>query len=159
MFRIKLLILLSASFILFNCSTQSTKNTNDLKIGYIGGEEDGLIFKNLLLANLKASNIYNANSHLLLDGNINHSTSFYITNTDNTSDREQVKSSLKIKILNNQNNCTAYNFDEEVSQFYIVASSTVFTSNDAALEEIKKNNAENLIKMFIFDFSQSNLLC
>ena len=49
MFKIKLLIFLLASFIILSCAKDRAKN-NDIKysIGYISGEYDGLILKNLL---------------------------------------------------------------------------------------------------------------
>lgn len=159
MSKIKLLILLSISLFFLGCSTKTISSSKSLQVGYIGGGADGLIFKNLLIANINASGIYNKNSNYMVEASINHTTNFYITNTDNTSDREKISTALDLKVLNSQANCIAYSFKEEVSQFYIVADSSVFTSNDAALEDIKINNTESLIKMFLFDFDQKDLEC
>ena len=159
MFKIKLLILLLVSLLLIGCSNKPVISSNSFQIGYIGGGADGAIFKNLLIANMQGASMYDNNSNFVIEASIQHNTSFYITNTNKTSDRQKIVTQLNIKISDNQQNCEVYSFNDEVSQFYIVASATVFTSNDAALEEIKINNSESLIKKFLFDLNLQNLIC
>ena len=57
------------------------------------------------------------------------------------------------------NNCEIYQASNEISQFYIVVSSKQFTSNDAALEKIKKENTENLVKLFLEDYLFNTYNC
>ena len=73
----------------------------------------------------------------------------FITNTDNTSDREKISTNLNVLIKDNQINCIIYEDDINVSQFYIYASSDKFLSNQKAVKEIKKDNTETTVKQLI----------
>ena len=151
MFKIKLLILLLSS-ILVSCATSYKVNNPKLDLNYIAGGVDGLIMNNMLTNYLQNYNLYDKNSNFKVDASISHSGNFFITNIDNTSERNLVSSTLNIKIMNKVSNCEIYQSNNEISQFYIVVSSNQFTSNDAALEKIKKENAENLVKLFLEDY-------
>ena len=100
MYKIKLLILLLTSFILSSC-VNSEKTDYDYKfsLNYIGGERDGLILKNYLNYYLNAKQIYDQSSFLVIEASISHQSNLFITNIDNTSDREKIISSLDIKIF------------------------------------------------------------
>ena len=63
-----------------------------------------------------------------------------------------MSSTLNITIINKVKNCEIYQSNNEISQFYVVVSSNQFTSNDAAYEKIKKENTENLVKLFLEDY-------
>ena len=128
-------------------------------LNYIGGGADGYLLNSLLKSHLIAIGSYDKNSEYSIDASINHNRAFYITNTDNTSNRDSVSSTLQLKIVHRELECDAFTFKEEVSQFYIVANANVFTSNDAALEKIKRDNTENLIKIFLSDLRKKNLNC
>ena len=151
MFKIKLLILLLSS-ILVNCTTSLKVDNPKLDLNYIAGGVDGLIMKNIFTNYLQNYNLYDKNSNFRVDASISHNNNFFITNIDNTSDRNLVSSKLNITIMNKVNSCEIYKSNNEISQFYIVVSSNQFTSNDAALEKIKKENTENLIKLFFEDY-------
>ena len=99
MSKIKLSILLLISFFIFSCTNNQIKNHSNQKysLAYIGGEYDGLLLKNYLISSLKNLNIYDQNSNFEIQANINHSTNLYITNIDNTSDREKINTKLSIQ--------------------------------------------------------------
>ena len=151
MFKIKLLILLLSS-ILVSCTTSLKVDNPKIDLNYIAGGVDGLIMNNMLTNYLQNYNLYDKNSNFKVDASISHNSNFFITNIDNTSERNLISSSLKINIIDQVNNCEIYQSNNEISQFYIVVSTKQFTSNDAAQEKIKKENTENLIKLFLEDY-------
>lgn len=160
MYKIRLLILLLTSVLISSCIKYDKSNYNQkFSVDYIGGERDGLILKNYLGYYLQARQIYDQSSFLKIEANISHQSNLFITNIDNTSDREKVISTLDIKILNKKDNCYIYDSNFNISQFYIFAASDNFLSNQAALKKIKKNNTESLVKKFIIDINNLNENC
>jgi len=160
MSKIKLSILLLISFFTFSCTNNQSNNSNQkYSLAYIGGEYDGLLLKNYLTAGLKNLNIHDQYSNFKIQANINHSTNLYITNIDNTSDREKVITKLSIKILDKKSNCLVFNDELSVSQFYIYASGDKFLSNSAAVKKIKKNNTESTVRQFFNKLKQIDGKC
>ena len=150
MFKIKLLILLLTSFFFSSCANKQINYSGQkYSLAYIGGGFDGLLLKNYLLSSLKNLDIYNANSNYQINANINHSSGLYITNIDNTSDREKITTNLSIQIIDTLSQCQILNEQINVSQFYIYASSDKFLSNQTAAREIKKDNTESSVNQFI----------
>jgi hypothetical protein len=143
MSKIKLSILLLISFFVFSCSNNQFNNSNQkYSLAYIGGEYDGLLLKNYLMGSLKSLDMYDQNSNFEIKSSINHGSDLFITNIDNTSDREKINTNLSIKIINKKSNCVVYDYEINVSQFYIYASSEKFLSNRVAVKKIKKDNTE-----------------
>jgi len=160
MFKIKLSILLLISFFVFSCSNNQIKNSNQkFSLAYIGGEYDGLLLKNYLIGSLKSLDMYDQNSNFEIQSDISHSTNLYITNIDNTSDREKIDTNLSIKIMNKESNCNVYDDEISVSQFYIYASSDKFLSNQVAVKKIKKDNTESTVRQFINKLKKINGQC
>ena len=150
MSKIKLSISLLISFFIFSCASNHINDLNQkYSLAYIGGGYDGLLLKNYLSSGLKNLNIYNQNSNLEIQANISHGTNLYITNIDNTSDREKINTILSIKILDRGSNCMVFNDKINVSNFYIFASSDKFLSNQTAIKKIKKDNTEATIRQLI----------
>ena len=150
MSKIKLSILLLISFFVFSCANNQINNPNQkYSLSYIGGEYDGLLLKNYLTNGLKNLRIYDQDSNFEIQANINHNSNLYITNIDNTSDREKISTKLSIKIINKKLNCISFNDEITVSQFYIFASSDKFLSNQVAVKKIKKDNTESTVRQFI----------
>ena len=150
MSKIKLSILLLINLFIFSCTNNQANNSNQkYSLAYIGGEYDGLLLKNYITGGLKNLNIHDQNSNLEIQANISHSTNLYITNIDNTSDREKITTNLSIKIINKESNCIIFNDEITISQFYIYASSDKFLSNQIAVKKIKKDNTESTVKKFI----------
>ena len=150
MSKIKLSILLLISFFVFSCANNQINNSNQkYSLSYIGGEYDGLLLKNYLTNGLKNLRIYDQDSNFEIQANINHSFNLYITNIDNTSDREKINTKLSIKIINKKTSCISFNDEITVSQFYIYASSDKFLSNKVAVKKIKKDNTESTVRQFI----------
>ena len=150
MSKIKLSILLLTSFFIFNCTKNQINYFNQkYSLSYIGGEYDGLLLKNYLINSLKKLNIYDQKSNYEIQANIGHGSNLFITNIDNTSDREKITSDLSIRIINNISNCVIYSDIFNVSQFYVYAPSDKFLSNQIATRKIKKDNTEALVKNFI----------
>ena len=139
MSKIKLSILLLISFFIFSCANnQANRLNNKYSIAYIGGEYNGLLLKNYLTNGLKNLNLHDQNSNFKIRANISHGTNLYITNIDNTSDRERIDTKLSIKIINEESNCVVFKNEFSVSQFYIYASSDKFLSNQTAVKKLKK---------------------
>lgn len=149
MLRIKSLILLLISFILFSCSKNFHHNDQKYSIAYIDGEYDGLLLKNFLTIQLNNLNIYDPSSNLELQASISHSSNLYVTNIDNTSDRENINSSLLVKLKNNEEGCIIYNDEITVSQFYVFASADKFLSNQKAVKKIKEDNTKELVRKLV----------
>ena len=150
MSKIKLSILLLISFVIFSCTNNQANNSNQkYSLAYIGGEYDGLLLKNYLTSGLKNLDIHDQNSDVVIKASINHNKNLYITNIDNTSDREKINTKLSIKIINEKSDCIVFNDEINVSQFYIYASGDKFLSNQAAVKKIKKDNTESSVRQFI----------
>ena len=150
MFKIKLLILLLTNFLFISCIKNDTEeNSLKFKVGYIAGEYDGLVLKNTLNSFLYSQGIYDESSPYEIKANISHSSNLYITNIDNTSDRERITSTTSIIIIDNLSGCQVYAYKQSISQFYIYASSDKFLSNQVAAKKIKKDNTESTVRQFI----------
>jgi len=150
MFKIKLSILLLTSLFLYSCATnQQNFSQQKYSLEYIGGGFDGLLLKNYLLSSLINLDIYDPNSNYKITANITHRANLYITNIDNTSDRENITTNLSFQVNDKLSNCQLLNDKINVSQFYIYAPSDKFLSNQAAVRKIKKDNTELLVKQFI----------
>jgi len=160
MFKIRLLILLSISISLFSCTKNNLNHQSQkYSVAYIGGELDGLILKNILTENLKAFSIYDSSSNYSIQSSVTHSLNLYITNIDNTSDRQNITSTLSTKIIDKRNDCTLYEKSNSVSQFYIFASSDKFLSNQKAEKKIKKDNTEVLVRKLINNLNEVETVC
>ena len=160
MLKIKSLILLLVSFIFFSCSRYYQYNDEQrFSVAYIGGEFDGLLLKNLLTNYLNSIGLYDSSSNFELQVSISHSSNLYITNIDNTSDRENISSSLSYALTNNLENCLIHTDQISISQFYIFASADKFLSNKKAIEEIKTNNTEELVKKLIKKLNSIKMVC
>ena len=151
MSKIKLLTLLLISFFFVSCSSTNyqVKNNHKYSIAYISGGYDGLVLKKQLLSKLRGYGSYDQNSRKSIQSEITHSAEVFVTNIDNTSEREEIISSLNIRIFDTKLNCVIFRFEDQISQFYIYASSEKFLSNTKALETIKYNNTEELVKSFM----------
>ena len=159
MYRIKLLILLLVSLNFLSCASNKEVSKTQFSVAYIGGEYDGLLLSNKLKNFLNNFGMLNTNSNYEIRGSIRHSSKLYITNIDNTSDRERINSSVNIKIYNKIDECVTFSFNENISQFYVLASSDKFTSNKTAVEEIKFSNTEYFVKEFINNISEESVIC
>ena len=160
MFKIRLLILLLISIFLNSCTNNYSKQDyQKFSIAYIGGEYDGLMLKSILNNHLNSFNAIDTKSPYEIQASISHSSDLYITNIDNTSDRQKISSSLSIRIINNQEKCILLNYNNNVSQFYIYASGDKFLSNQRANKKIKKDNTEALVKNFVNKLFKTNMNC
>ena len=158
MYKIKLLILLSASILVYACTKKlEIPELKKFQIGYISAEYDGLLLSNLLRAKLENQDLLSDDSFLTLKANIKHSGDIYVTNIDNTSDRQRITTSLDIKIYDELLQCNIGEFKSETSQFYIFAAGDKYLSNTKALEKIKQINTEDLIKRFIHTYDNLQL--
>ncbi len=161
MSKIKLLTLLLISFFFVSCSLTNyqVKNNHKYSLDYIGGGYDGLVLKKQLISKLRGFNSYDQNSRRSIQSEITHSTEVFVTNIDNTSEREEVISSLKIRIFDTKLNCVIFGFEDQISQFYVYASSEKFLSNKKALETIKFNNTEELVNSFMNSLAKVKFGC
>ncbi len=161
MSKIKLLTLLLISFFFLSCSSinYQAENNHKYSLDYISGGYDGLVLKKQLISKLRGFGSYDENSKKSIKSKIKHSTEIFVTNIDNTSEREEVRSILNVEIFDKNLNCVIYRFEDQVSQFYIYASSEKFLSNTKALETIKFNNTEELVKSFINSLAKIKFGC
>ena len=74
MFKIKLLILLLINFLFISCAQTKLKNISidKFKVGYIAGEFDGLVLKNMLNSYLNSQGMHDENSNYKIRANISH---------------------------------------------------------------------------------------
>ena len=158
MYKIKLLILLLISCSFLSC-TRNTYQKQSLSIGYIDGGLEGIMLRDTLESYLMAAKHYSSHSNLEIKSEINHSDSIFITNIDNTSDRQRISSTLTTIIYDKLNDCDVYNHSAKVSQFYVFAPNDKFISNNTAIEKIKSNNTDELVKLFINDMQNKKLKC
>ena len=150
MFKIRLSILLLTSFFIFSCTHNQNNSSNQkYALAYIGGGYDGLLLKNYLISSLKNLDLYDPYSDYEIKASIKHSSNLYITNIDNTSDREKINTTLAFQVINNFSNCQILNDKIDISQFYIYASADKFLSNQMALRKIKKDNTASSVNMLI----------
>ena len=160
MFKIKLSILLLTSIFLYSCTNhQIHQNNQKYSLEYIGGEFDGLLLKNYLLSGLKNLDIYDPSSNYKIKARISHDSNLYITNIDNTSNREKIVTNLSIQIIDALSQCQILNENINVSQFYIYASSANLLSNQTATRKIKKDNTESSVNRFLNELRTINHQC
>ena len=148
MSKIKLLILSLTSLIVIAC-VKKTESIHKFNVGYISGGPDGLYFNNLLTSNLKTFDLYEAKSNLTIEASLTHSNSVFITNINNTSDREKISSTINVSIKNIDQDCIIYKYDDEIAQFFVISSNINYVSNNAAVKEIKNSNTEELTTKLI----------
>ena len=159
MSKIRLLILLLTSIFLFSCTSSQNENKIKLSISYIGGGYNGLMLSNKLKSHLNNLNMLDDRSEFQIEASISHTTNLYITNIDNTSDRERVDSSINLKIYNSELDCYTYEYEDSLSQFYVLAAGDKFISNKSAEEKIKEENVDYFIKVFINNLNNSKFNC
>jgi hypothetical protein len=159
MFKIKLLISLLISLVLLSCTNISPKNNAKFSLGYVGGGYDGLLLYNSLDAHLLSYDMLNNNSRYEIRSSVGHATGVYITNIDNTSNRESITSVLNLIIYDKKFKCNAYSYNDKIYQFYIFASNEKFISNKIALKKIKSENTEELVKKFINTLMYKKVKC
>jgi len=159
MYRIKLLILLLISLAFISCVKSQKENKMKVSIDYIGGGYDGLMLNNQLQKHLNNFGMLDRNSKMQIQASISHTNNLFITNIDNTSDREKISSSIELKIYDIEMECYTYFYTNHSSQFYVLAAGEKFISNKTAVEEIKIENVDYLIKVFINNLNESNLAC
>ena len=99
------------------------------------------------------------NSKFKITGKIKHTDDIFVTNIDNTSDRQRVDSSIEILIEDLQGKCPTYNYNDQISQFYVFASSEKFVSNQLAEKKIRSQNTEVLVNNFIKNVIYKDLYC
>ncbi len=159
MSKIRLLILSLTSILLFSCTSSQNENKIKLSISYIGGGYNGLMLSNKLKSHLNNLNMLDDRSKFQIEASISHTTNLYITNIDNTSDRERVDSSINLKIYDSELDCYTYEYEDNLSQFYVLAAGDKFISNKNAEEKIKEENVDYFIKVFINNLNNSKFNC
>ena len=160
MFKIRLSILLLISFFLISCAKDNQSlDKGKYSINYISGEYDGLVLKNTLISNLSNFDLYDEDSNFSINSNISHSSTLFITNIDNTSDRMRVNSELNIDVVNQKFGCVTYKYKGNVSQFYIFADSDKYISNNRAEKKIREENSDALVKEFINKLKKPKAMC
>ena len=94
-----ILISLLISLIVLSCTSITTpKNNTKFSLAYIGGGYNGLLLYNNLDSHLTSYDMLDNNSRYEIRSSITHSTGVYVTNIDNTSNRESITSGLKLII-------------------------------------------------------------
>ena len=160
MSKIKLSILLLISFFFISCTNNQFNHSNQkYSLTYIAGGYDGLLLKNYLMSGLKNFNIFDQNSKFEIQAKIYHSSNLFITNIDNTSNRERISTQLSIQIIDKASKCEIFKDDIHISQFYIYASGDKFLSNQAARKKIKKDNTESAVIKFINNLTKLDNNC
>ncbi len=160
MFKTKLLILSLISFIFLSCTKDTLdRDITKYSLGYIGGEYDGLILKNLLTSDLYNFRAYDDNSNFKIESTISHSSELFISNIDNTSDRTRIKSTMTARVVDLRFKCDTQTFQEDVTQFYLFADTEKYISNSVAEKKIKEENTEILVRNFINKILKTDNKC
>jgi len=160
MLKTKLLILLLISGILSSCLKKDYNNQNiKYSIAYIGGNYDGLLLRNILVSHLQSFQEYDQRSPYKINAEIDHNESLFITNIDNTSDRTNIITDLKVIVIDENSKCVVFEETLSTNQFFIFASGDKFLSNNTAVKKIKKDNTEALVKSFINRLKRVELSC
>ena len=159
MFKIRLLILLLINLSLISCVNNQKESLVKLSVGYIGNEYDGLVLSSQLKKYLNNFGMLDESSNLEIQADVSHSNELFITNIDNTSDRERIDSKIHLKVYDNKLDCVTYVYFNNVSQYYVLAASDKFISNKSAVDEIKLENVEYLVKVFINNLDDNILIC
>tara|TARA_B100001059_G_scaffold213861_1_gene230090 strand:- start:2048 stop:2545 length:498 start_codon:yes stop_codon:yes gene_type:complete len=160
MFKIKSSILFLTSLLFISCINEKVDNREyKYSLSYIGGGYDGLILGNLLNTYLNDFNLLDKNSKLKINASINHEGDVYVTNIDNTSDRERIRTSVTLKIYDTKSDCIVYKYNNSITQFYIYGPNEKFISNSSANKEIKFTNTEELVKKFMSSLLHAKLDC
>ena len=88
-------------------------------------------YSNLLIRErLNNFGMLDESSNLQIQADISHSNKLFITNIDNTSDRERIDSKINLKVYDNELGCLTYLYTNNVSQYYVLAASDKFISNN-----------------------------
>ena len=156
MFKIKSLILLLSSLVFLSCSSNQPNSQLKLLLDILWRVRRAYVNKSIKFT-LKNIGMLDENSVYKIQSSISHSQNVYVTNIDNTSDREKVGSSITLKIYNKNSKCFVYSYSDNISQFYILASSDSFNSNKKAVEKIKYENTNYFVKNFINLLNNENL--
>lgn len=159
MFKTKLLILLLLNLLIISCSKRPDTFDRGYNLNYIGGGVDGLKYFNMLETYLKSASLLNPGSNLYIDTGIEHSQSLFITNINNTSDREKIVSKVYLYVNDSYQKCRIFSYEDEIEQFYLIALSEVFTSNQMAVDKIKDSNTEALIQNFFPKLINMSTVC
>ena len=159
MFKIRLLILLLINLLFVSCVSTKKENIINFSVAYIGGEYDGLMLSNQLKKYLNNFGRLNDRSNLQIQASVSHKDKLFITNIDNTSDREKIESKVSLKVYDKELECFTYFYTNSLSQFYVLAASDKFISNKSAVETIKIENIDYLIKVFVNNIDESVLDC
>ena len=159
MSKIRLLILLLINLIFISCVNNQKDNKTRFSLAYISGGYDGLVLTHKLQEYLNNFGILDNNSIFQIQASVSHSSNLFITNIDNTSDREKISSRVDIKIFNTKRECYTYFHTNHVSQFYVLAAGDRFISNKTAVEEIRIENIDYLLKVFINELNDNILVC
>ena len=160
MFKIKLLISLLISLVALSCTGFDAQRDNTrFSLDSVGGGFDGLLLYNSLDTHLRSYGMIDNNSRYEIRSSISHATGVYVTNIDNTSNRESIESYLNVIIYDKELKCDAYSYNNEIYQFYIFASNEKFISNKVSLKKIKSENTEELVKRFINTLMYEKVKC
>tara|TARA_B100000989_G_scaffold277050_1_gene237729 strand:- start:458 stop:943 length:486 start_codon:yes stop_codon:yes gene_type:complete len=159
MSKIKLLILLLISLTTLSCINNQEKKNIKLSISYIGGGYNGLMLSNQLQKHLNNFGMLDKNSKFQIQSTISHSSNLFITNIDNTSDRERISSSIELKIYDTDLECYTHFYNNDITQFYVLAAGDKFISNKSAVEKIKIENVDYFVKVFINNLKETDLIC
>ena len=160
MFKIKSSILFLTSLLFISCINERVDSKKyKYSLSYIGGGYDGLVLGNLLNTYLNDINLLDESSRFKINASISHSGDIYVTNIDNTSDRERIKTSIAFKIYDTESDCNIHQYNNYITQFYIYGSNEKFISNSAASKEIKFTNTEELVKKFMNSLMYASLDC
>ena len=64
-----------------------------------------------------------------------------------------------MKIYDTDFECYTHFYENDLSQFYVLAAGDKFISNKSAVEKIKIENVDYFVKVFINNLKESDLIC
>ena len=120
-------------------------NDDKFSIEYLSGGQNAYIFKNILIQQLIANNMYDINSNNIISISMNEDKEYQSASITKVATRKLNQLKIKIKTYNNKNDkCILFNEEYNSKQSFLLANSSANLSNLAAESDILLINSENI---------------
>ena len=155
MSKIKLLILFFSIFLNTSCSLKlqnATHYYDKYSVSYLSGSQNAFIFKNILIQQLIANNIYDENSELVISLTLSNKQENLSTSITKVATRKLEGLIINVKLLDmKKEDCILFQDNYSSEQSYLLSNSSANLSNMAAESDILLINSENISLKIVDD--------
>tara|TARA_B110000467_G_C18171340_1_gene395348 strand:- start:357 stop:866 length:510 start_codon:yes stop_codon:yes gene_type:complete len=156
MSKIKFLILLSSIIFFTSCSlkfeSEKLSLNKKFSIGYLSGDSQAFLFKNILKQQLIANNLYSAASLNIIEISLNVDSQYLSTSITKVASRKSEKLVVTIQAFDQKRkDCLLFENNYLGEQSFLLADSNANLSNVAAEDSIFIINSENISYNIIDD--------